>query len=391
MVARVPESSVSPLIVFAGGGTGGHLYPALAIADALRDRLPGARFLFFGTQRPIDRRILGQADCEMIPQPLSGIGRLPWRWPRAYLDLRRSRRLCRTRFAKDRPALVIGTGGLASVPAVREAHRSGIPSVLLNPDALPGRANRYLARFADIVFAQWHDTADHLPPSTHVVVSGCPVRPEFNHAVREAGADRFGLDVAAQTLLITGASQGARTINEVVVANLAFLRTLDAWQVLHLTGDRDYEQVRKAYSGQSLRVVVLPYTEHMAEALAAADLVIGRAGASFLAEITAIGRASILMPYPFHRDRHQFANAQCLARASAARVVEDRVDPELNGPSLRCALAELTADDATRSALASAAKRIGQAQAASTIADEIVDLAEARGTLRPVESLEPAC
>ncbi len=376
-----PYDSWSPLIVFAGGGTGGHLYPALAIADELRRRLPRVRFAFFGTQRAIDQRILGSAECDLIQQRMPESDRAPWRWPGIYLRLRNSRLQCRARFERDPPALVMGTGGLGSVPAVREAVRARIPTALLNPDVLPGRANRYLAGSADVIFAQWEQTVEHLPQSTHVVVCGCPVRAAFNRANREAGCKRFRLDVDRKTLLVTGASQGARTVNEAVLANLAFLESRPDWQVLHVSGEKEYEGVCQAYSGRSVRAQVCPFTDHMAEALAAADLVVARAGASTLAELTAVGRASILMPYPYHRDMHQLANARGLVRASAARIVHDKIDAGVNGAALRHVLEQLMTDDEARNAMAAAARRLGRGQAASQIADHLVGLAEARGTL----------
>ena len=379
MVTHLDGRSDHPLIVFAGGGTGGHLFPALAIADALRRRLPDARFVFFATQRPIDRHILLHAGCNLVQQTLPTINRAPWHWLRIYRGYRQSSLLCRSRFESDRPAVVIGTGGLGSVPAVRQATRAGIPVALLNPDSVPGRANRYLASSADVVFVQWEEAIRHFPGSARVVVSGCPVRPEFNEVGREAGLARFGLDANRKTLLVTGASQGAQTINEVVVSNLALLESHDDWQVIHLTGDPAYEEVRAAYAGRSIRVSVLPFTEHMAEALGAADLVIARAGASTLAEITAVGRASVLMPYPYHKDQHQLANARCLVRASAARIVHDKVDPTENGPALREVLGQLMSDDEQRGFMAAAARRLGRGHAAVQIAGHIVELAEESG------------
>ncbi len=367
--------------MFAGGGTGGHLYPALAIASALRKHLPRARVVFFSTQRTIDQRILDGVDCDLIPQTLPELRRAPWRWPRMLLGYRQARLRCRLRFEADPPAIVMGTGGISSVPAVQEAVRAGIPTVLLNPDALPGRANHYLARSADVIFAQWEDTIGHLPRSARVVVSGCPVRAAFNRTTREAGQKRFGLDPDRKTLLVTGASQGARTVNEAVLAGAAFLESRHDWQVLHLTGETEYEEVRKVYDGRSIRVCVCPYTDYMADALAAADLVVARAGASTLAEITTMGRASILMPYPYHRDMHQLANARCLVRASAARIVHDKVDPAVNGPALQQVLEQLLGDDELRNTMAAAARRLGRGQAASEIADQIVGLAQKRGTL----------
>lgn len=396
--APAPTESVelktcSPLIAFAGGGTGGHLYPALAIAASLRRRLPRARFVFFGTQRPIDERILTseehrqlEPDSEvpafpLVAQTLPPLRPAPWRWPGIYRGYRKSTLLCRERFQTDRPAVVVGTGGLGSVPAVREAARMGIPTVLLNPDAIPGRANRYLAGSADVVFAQWDETTNHFPSSTRVVVCGCPIRAPFNRANRSSGLKRFGLDEDRRTLLVTGASQGARTVNEAVVANLPFLLTKDDWQILHLTGHTDYEEINEAYDrlrqsgdGKRLRATVLAFTEQMADALSAADLVVARAGASTLAEITAVGRASILIPYPHHRDQHQRANARCLVRASAARIVHDKVDSAVNGASLRVVLEQLMGDAATRESMAAAARRLGRGQAAAQIADYIAGL-----------------
>ena len=159
-----------------------------------------------------------------------------------------------------------------------EAFRIGVPVALLNPDAVSGRANRYLAGCCDVVFAQWPVTIERLPQAKRVLVCGCPVRSGFNQATREAGLARFGLDPDRKTLLVTGASQGARTLNQAVVANLGFLQTQTAWQVLHLAGDPDYDAVRDAYRGSSVRAVVEPFTDHMAEAMAAADLVVARAG-----------------------------------------------------------------------------------------------------------------
>lgn len=382
------DPQTAPLIVFAGGGTGGHLFPALAIAESLRNRLPDVRILFFATERAIDQRILESNRCDLVRQTLPAIRRAPWRWLHIYMGFRRSCMLCRSRFEHDRPMVVIGTGGLGSLPAVREAVRAGVPTALLNPDAIPGRANRFLANSVDIVFAQWAEAIARFPRTAKVVVSGCPVRAAFNHSERDAGIRRFGLGRDLKTLLVTGASQGARTVNECVVANLPFLETQGDWQILHLTGEPDYETVSRAYDHHSIRAVVMPFTDHMPDALAAADLVVARAGASTLAEITAVGRASILLPYPYHKDQHQLANARCLVRAAAARIVPDRIDPTLNGPAVRDALEHLMTGDQAREAMAAAARRLGRGQAASEMAGDILRLAESRGA--PFSSMSTA-
>ncbi len=374
MIAEGTRFSSGPLIAFAGGGTGGHLYPAIAIADAIRRRFGDSRFVFFGTQRPIDDRILSRVECEIVRQALPPLSAKPWSWPGIFLGLRRSAGMCRSRFELDPPAMVIGTGGMASVPAVREAHRLGIPTAILNPDALPGRANRHLASIAGIVFAQWEETIQHYPRGSDVRVVGCPIRPGFDTARRENGMNRFGLRSDCKTLLVTGASQGARSINEAVIANLDLLESHSDWQILHLTGDRDHADTVAAYRARSIAAVVIPYTDHMAEALGAADLVISRAGASTLAEITAMGKPSILMPYPYHRDQHQFANAKCLAHVSAARIVRDAIDPAINGPALGNVLEGLLTDLGAREAMAAAAQSMGRGNAAANIAEHVLRL-----------------
>lgn len=372
------EGRDGPLLVFAGGGSGGHLYPAIALAEALREAVPAARFLFLATRRPIDRRILTREGFRLIEQPLSDLRRAPWSWPAFAIGVARAARMCRRLFRDDRPAAVVGTGGLACVPAVRVARKRGIPTALLNPDVIPGRANRFLASAVDRVFVQWPQSVSHLPAGARAVVAGCPVRRRFKEATRDEGIARFGLDPERKTLLITGASQGSRSVNRAALANLPFVEALPDWQVVHLTGVDEFETVQDAYERRSIRAVVLAYTDRMPQALAAADLVIARAGASFLAELTVAGKPSILMPYPYHADRHQWLNARCLADAGAARILTDRVDPDLNASPLRELLQELMGDDRLRRDMSAAAGGIARPDAAAVMAAELLALADAR-------------
>jgi len=388
MVINKPFRRNGPTFAFAGGGTGGHLYPAMAISDAVRECRPDALFLFFVTERAIDERILESCDCDVVPQTLPRFERAPWRWPGILAGLRRSSRSCRSQFHCNRIAAVVGTGGLASVPAVFSARRAGLPTLLLNPDALVGKANKILAPFADIVCVQWEETARFLPRGSRVRALGCPIRSGFSSPMRAHGIGHFGLDPGRKTLLVTGASQGARSINQAVLANLHVLQAFSDWQVIHLTGAQDFAIVAEAYRRTPIPCRVAAFTDRMADALVAADLVVSRAGASTLAEITAVGRPSILMPYPFHKDQHQLMNARCLARASAARIVPDAVDPAMNGPALRRALEQLMSDQEARTAMASAARQMGRPDAARRVAETILALAADRGSLASAESLE---
>lgn len=399
MIALPHPISSGPLFVFAGGGTGGHIYPAIAVARAIRDQVDDARFLFLGTQRPIDRRIIETIECEFIPQALTGLSLVPWRMLRAYFDFRRASSSCMERFVSDRPVMVVGTGGMAAAPAVREAFRAGIPTALFNPDAIPGKANRHLASKTKCVFAQFEQTVSHFPHDVEVVVSGCPVRPEFHAARRDEGIISFGLDPGLKTLLITGASLGARTVNQAVVANAEYLSSCQDWQVLHLTGQTDFDMVKAAYEKiAAKRVHVVAYTEDMAWAMAAADLIVSRAGASTLAEIIAMGRPSILMPYPFHRDQHQVANARCLADVGAAELVIDAIEPRVNAVTLRAALHEAMNDAGHRRHMAVRAQRMGAARchAATQIARKLLNIAgvsvpNSDNVDLPLESLKASC
>lgn len=378
MIAQSRPINNGPLFVFAGGGTGGHIYPAIAVARAIRLEAPDARFLFLGTGRPIDRQITDTIECEFVPQQLSGLSLAPWRMVRALLDFRSASIGCTRRFESDRPAVVVGTGGMAAAPAVREAYRAGIPTALFNPDAIPGKANRHLRSKALCVFAQFEQSVSYFPQSVDVVLSGCPVRPDFESASKEGGLARFGLDPQRKTLLITGASLGARTVNQAVVANSEFLQAQDGWQLLHLTGQADFEMVQTAYQSKGLKhTQVVAYTEDMADAMAAADLIVSRAGGSTLAEIMTIGRPSILMPYPFHRDQHQVANARCLVDSGAADLVLDRIDTAENATALRAALREAMFDDERRLRMTTRAQRMGAARrdAATRIAHKLLEMA----------------
>ncbi len=388
MIALAPQTGDGPLFAFAGGGTGGHLYPAIALAHAILDRVPSARFVFFGTRRRIDWQILGYISADLVAQDLAPLSAKPWRWPAVYSGFRRSSLVCRDRFDTDRPAIVISSGGLSSVPAVREAHRVGIPIVMLNPDAVPGRANRRFGAYAAAIFAQWDETVRHYPASAPVVVTGCPVRREFLSATRNEGIRSFGLSPDRRTLLVTGASLGARSINEAVVDNLDFLEASGDWQILHFTGENEHEAVRAAYAGRRIAAQVVAYAENMAEALAAADLVVSRAGASTLAELTAIGRPSVLMPYPHHRDQHQTVNAKCLETVGAARIVRDALDRNANALALRRALQELFTDDAARTTMSAAARRLGRPDAASDIASQVLRIAGVSERAKRRESVE---
>ena len=358
--------------VFAGGGTGGHLFPGLAVAAALRARDATGEITFFTTTRELDKELLGQTDFTQIEQPVRPLTMNPLRFPAFWWSWRRSVRAARAFLREKRPRAVLGLGGYAAGPPVVAARSLRIRTAILNQDALPGRANRYLARHADLVVLQWETSKEHFPAGTNCQVLGCPIRAEFAGTRQEEGRARFGLDPARPVLLVTGASQGARTVNRVMQGVWPeFVARHPEWQILHLSGSLDKEQTRAAYAQARVEAHVLAFTHEMWLALAAADAVVSRAGASTLAELAALGLPAVLLPYPYHRDRHQHANAGVLVNAGAAVLVEDRLEPELNrGPVLEAL--ERLADRAVRKEMARAALGLGRADAAERVAEWMI-------------------
>ena len=362
-------------IVFAGGGTGGHLYPALAIIEWFRDHHPDVRFEFLCTERPIDAQILSKWNVPFTTQPVQPLGlrpRIAIRFLRAW---RQSMKLCNDRFNRESPAVVVGAGGFGSGPAVKAALKQGIPTALLNPDAIPGRANRYLGRKVSAIYAQWDSTAACFPASATVIATGCPVRKEFRDPGSGTEHALFGLDPALKTLLITGASSGARTINEAVMELASDVAQIDGWQLLHISGELDAKRLEEVYESAQVRASVVPFTHEMAAALRIADLVLARAGAVTLAELAATATPAVLMPYPFHKDDHQTANAEMLVRQGSAIRVADLKSATANADQLRTELLPLMRRSDLLAGMAAKAKQSDAGNAARTISEHLLKLA----------------
>lgn len=355
--------------VFSGGGTGGHLYPGLAVAAALHIREPDAHITFFTTGRPLDRELLSQSGFDQIEQPVRPFSARPWHWPQFWSAWRRSVNLASQILRQQRPRAVLGLGGYAAAPPVVAARRLGIPTAILNPDAIPGKANRFLACRADLVVVQWEDSKQHFGGHPDCRAIGCPIRAAFATPNPQSARRSLALQKDRSLLLVTAGSLGARSVNEALL--LAWPRLLRAhpeWQLVHVTGAKDEAMVRDSYARSAAAATVLAFTHEMPDLLAAADLVVARAGASTLAELTALGRPAVLFPYPYHRDRHQHANAGVLAKAGAAILLEDTKDGNANAALLYPVLERL-ADPGIRLPLARAAAALGRPRAADLVAE----------------------
>jgi len=362
-------------IFLAGGGTGGHLYPGLAIAEAIRRLAPQTAIAFSSTRREIDRKVLADCECPVTQIDARPFRLAPWTWPGLVMSLVRSGTQSRRRLREFCPDVVVGLGGFGSYAPVRVGQKYGAATVVFNPDIVPGRANRRLARRADRVFCQFEETVAQLGDVARL--TGCPIRPSLFAHTRGDGLAAMGLDRDKRTILVTGASTGARTVNRAVVAMLRDHGLPEGWQVLHLTGHTDYDEAAAAYREIRTAAVVWPYAEKMGLAYAAADLAIARAGASTIAELLAFGIPTVFMPYPFHRDQHQMQQARAVERIGAAVVVEDR-PADLAGTSGRLAgVVEMLLTDFPRvEAMRQRAGAAGRPHAAETIAREILELAD---------------
>ncbi len=362
---------------FAGGGTGGHIYPALAVAEQIVKRRPEARIHFLCSTRPVDKRILDKAGFAYTTLPATGLYFDPRRLLQFGTTFRRSYQQARAMIGDVSRAVVIGAGGFVAAPVCLAGHRLGVPVALFNVDIVAGRANRLSARWADEVFVQFEEAGGQFKgPQVRVHVVGCPLRSDFGRPQPVRAATDIGLEADKKVLLVTGASSGSANINEAMGLLLARLeRFADAWQVVHLTGLDNHRTMATRYEGVRISHKVLDYYDRMADLLAAADLVVGRSGAVSVAEYAVAGVPSLCLPYPYHKDRHQYLNAGKLVEAGAAVIVDDVPDSQDRAERLWQKLEGLMADNERRCRMAEACRQVARPQAAADIAQRLLDMA----------------
>lgn len=360
-------------VLIAGGGTGGHLFPGLAVADELRGR--GASVSFAGTAKGLEARLVPQQGYPLSLIDVAGLKgrglrglRDALRWPRTALQALQLLR-------RQRPDVVVGVGGYASGPVVLLASLLRIPTAVLEQNSVPGVTNRLLGRVADAVFTAFPE-AEAFFPKRRVHRLGNPIR----RALRRRDVSGAAQASSPPRVLVLGGSQGAHAVNELVVAAVAELQRAGGPlpRLRHQTGKADEAQVRARYEALGLppgQVEVSAFIDDMAAAYGAAELVVGRAGATTLAELTAVGLPSLLIPFPQATDDHQTKNARFLEAQGAARVL---VQAETSPAQLAAALAELCGDGATLGRMAEASARLGRPEAAAAVAQALLDLARPR-------------
>jgi len=357
-------------ILIAGGGTGGHLMPALAVAQALRELDPGVEPVLVGAQRGVEAQVLPTRDFRYHLLPAEPLYRRQWwknvRWPWLAIELLRQ---VRRVYAEERPAAVLGTGGYAAGPVVYWGARTGLPTAIQEQNAYPGIATRLLARTARHVYLGLPEARPllRLGARTEVFDTGNPIAPptpERRHAARA----RFGLATSAPAVLVTGGSQGALALNQAVASWLDAGSTPDL-VVLWVTGRGTHARFARYHRPPAVQVI--EFLDPMADGYAVADLVVSRAGMITVAELCAWGLPSILVPLPTAAADHQTRNAVVLGEAGAALVLPQA---GLTGERLALETRRLLSDGARRGGMAEAAHRRGRPHASREIASKLLTL-----------------
>lgn len=352
--------------LMAGGGTGGHLFPGIAVAEELRRRDPSARVIFAGSERTLEREIVekhGYEHASLPAMPSSSWKQNPFRYLwNNWLAFRGARELLK----RERPVAVIGLGGFASAPLVIAAHRMKVPIILLEQNVVPGRATSWLARGASAICVSFSETVEKIPRSSGVIVTGNPVRGEIAALLEETPRSE-------RTLLILGGSQGSTAVNSAVLQAAKSLGdALRDWRIIHQTGANDAPSIKTEYAALSLNARVEPFLEDMVECYRSAALVIARAGATTLAELACAGVPAILVPYPNAIGDHQTWNARAFEKAGAASIVVQQRDISQTGRELATLLGTMIGDRAQLETMRSAMRTMANPLAASAVVDAIL-------------------
>lgn len=357
--------------IFTGGGTGGHLYPALAVAEAVRRQRPGAQIMFVGTPDRLEARVVPEAGYPFEAIAARGLSKQPLEAARALWMLVGAVAKARKVLQREKPRAVLGTGGYVSAPVLLAARLEGVPVVLQEQNVFPGKVNQWIARWAHTVATSFAESAPYFPKRPLMLV-GNPIRSEAFQLDAAEARRQLGLPENGRLLLVTGGSQGAQKINQAVVDLLPRLLAETDWSILHVTGTGNHAAVveaTRAYVDQP-RYRVVAYMEQMPAAIRASDLVITRAGATTLAELTATSKPMILVPYPF-AGGHQRLNAEAIVREGAGLEIEDAA---MSADALSAMLLPLMQDTGRLAAMGAASGRLGRPQAADELATLLLSL-----------------
>jgi UDP-N-acetylglucosamine--N-acetylmuramyl-(pentapeptide) pyrophosphoryl-undecaprenol N-acetylglucosamine transferase len=358
-------------VIIAGGGTGGHLFPALAIAKEICRRSEKAELLFVTGRRKMELDILGRTGFLQASIDVEGLKGRGWlKGLRAIMKLPLSFFQSFSIIRGFSPNIIIGVGGYSAGPVCVLAKLMGIPSAIHEQNSYPGLTNRLLCRVVDRVFISFEESRGHFPGGS-LLLTGNPVREEFfaeETTIRERDK--------TFSILILGGSQGARAINRCVVATLKILKAKGiSLGVIHQTGETDYKEVVEAYECDGMKGEIQPFIEDMGHAYKQADLVISRAGATTVSELAALGKPSILIPYPHAANRHQETNARMLVKAGGAEMI---LEETLSGEKLSESLIRYMSDRPLLKEMGQRARKVGRGDAAGVITDQLMEMIESK-------------
>ncbi len=363
-----------PKIIIAGGGTGGHVFPAIAIANAIKKLEPQAEILFIGAQDRLEMQKVPEAGYKIIGLPVKGLKRgLSLQNAKTIYLLFKSINQTRRIFKQFSPDVVVGVGGYASAPALHIASRKSIPIVLQEQNSFPGITNRIFSKHALKICAAYEEVKKYLP-ADKVVITGNPVMESIAdiNINREEALGHFGLDIQKKTLLITGGSLGARQLNNAILNHLDKLRETQI-NVIWQTGKYYYDEISTLVKPEPW-LKILPFIDKMPYAYAAADVVIARAGAITISELSIMGKAVIFVPSPNVAEDHQTKNAQALVEKKAALMIKDNEAPEKLIPTA----INLLLDDEKTEKLKQNIRKFAKPHAAKDIAKIILAIATNR-------------
>lgn len=356
-------------VMVVGGGTGGHLFPGIAVVEELRRRNPQVEVMFVGTERGIEARVLPRMGEKLsLVDVRPWLGRSPLQLARNVAILPKAVAQATSLLRQWKPQLVLGLGGYTAGPVLMLAAALRIPTALLEQNAHVGLTNRLLSNTVGRAYLTYPQTLAQFGAAKGRVL-GNPVRRAFVEAAQLAMHDPAGVEARARRVLVLGGSQGAKTLNDVVPAALALASLASQHvSVLHQTGESQVESVKARYQELGVEAEVVPFIDDMARAYASASLVVARAGATTLAELCAIGKPSILIPYPHAAEDHQMKNARAMQDAGAALAIGES---ELSAEGLAKEVRRLLSGRSERRAMAEAARSLGRPEAAAAIVDDL--------------------
>ncbi|OHB48158.1 MAG: undecaprenyldiphospho-muramoylpentapeptide beta-N-acetylglucosaminyltransferase [Planctomycetes bacterium GWF2_40_8] len=370
-------------VIFAGGGTGGHLMAGLSIAQEISSRFPGAHIIFFGTNKKGESGYIGKSSYEfkqIEACKLTSFIRLPLFIFVSLIGIIHSM----INIVRIKPDIIIGLGGYGSALPVVAAYVIGVPIVLIEQNVIPGRANLIMSRWADAILCHWESTKNRFKKAGSVSVTGIPIRSGIVENETEVVKNPFGLASQGKTLLVMGGSQGSQAINKVLLQSIPKLKALiPGLQIIHLTGKEGYKEVKDAYDNLGINSFVSEFSSEIGIAYRLADLVICRAGANTIAEISAVGIPAILIPYPYATDNHQYWNAYELARIGGALIIkQDELKPE----RLTELVSDLLLNDEKLNNMKKINRGLSRPFAAEKVVDKICQTLEAKKTKKKLVS-----